>query len=144
MWKPPPASITTVLIPLTPTIFLEWCRRRDMPTPRVHGGWATVVAQARAARVRRGAAMPASATAAKFLPPLPAPQPRQRRIPFRHSRAAILASLRRYGSQHLAPGALPRQKHYLVACRADPALIWPGCVGRHGRFHDLCREAGIE
>ena len=88
--------------------------------------------------------MPASATAAKHLPPLPAPRPRQRRVPFRHSRAAILASLRRYGSQHLAPGALPRQKHYLVACRTDPELIWPGRFGRHGRFHDLCRAAGIE
>ena len=124
--------------------FLEWCRRRDIPTPRVRGGWAPVVTQVRAARVRRGAAMPASATAAKHLPPLPAPQPRQCRSPFRHSRAAILTSLRRYVTRHLAPGALPRQKHYLVACRTDPGLIWPGRFGRHGRFHDLCQEAGIE
>ena len=124
--------------------FLEWCRRLDIPTTRVRGGWATVVTQVRDARVRLGVAMPAGATAAKHLLPLPAPQPRQRRIPFRHSRAAILASLRRYGARHLAPGALPRQKHYLVACRTDAGLIWPGRFSRHGRFHDLCREAGIE
>ncbi len=63
---------------------------------------------------------------------------------FRHSREAILASLRRYGELHLPPGGMPRQKHYLAACRKDPKLIWPSAMTGHGRFHDLCLEAGIE
>jgi hypothetical protein len=65
-------------------------------------------------------------------------------MPFRHSRAAILDSLRRYGALHLAPGCMPRQKHYMAAGRQDRELIWPGHFTRFGRFHDLCVEAGIE
>lgn len=124
--------------------FLEWCRRRDIPTARLVGGWAGVVADVRRLRAARGASTPEHATRPKDLPPLPNPVPRVRRMAFRHSREAILASLRRYGELHLPPGGMPRQKHYLAACRKDPKLIWPSAMTGHGRFHDLCLEAGIE
>ncbi len=124
--------------------FLEWCRRRDIPTTRVRGGWATVVAETRNLRSLRGALTPARATRSRDPPPLPDPLPRVRRMAFRHSREAIVASLRRYGEAHLPKGSLPRQKHYMAACRKDPKLIWPSAMTGHGRFHDLCLEAGIE
>jgi len=124
--------------------FLEWCRRKDIPTARLGGGWAGVVADLRRQRAARGAPTPDCATSASNLPPLPTPAPRVRRMTCRHSREAIIASLRRYGELHLPPGDMSRQKHYLAACRKDPNLIWPSGLARHGRFHDLCLEAGIE
>ena len=124
--------------------FLEWCRRRDIPTARLVGGWAGVVADVRRLRAARGASTPEHATRPKDLPPLPNPVPRVRRMAFRHSREAIIASLRRYGELHLPPGGMPRRKHYLAACQKDPKLIWPSAMTGHGRFHDLCLQAGIE
>jgi hypothetical protein len=124
--------------------FLEWCRRQDIPTARLVGGWASVVADVRRLRTVRGASTPEHATRPKDLPPLPNAVPRVRRMAFRHSREAIITSLRRYGELHLPPGDMPRQKHYLAACRKDPKLIWPSAMTGHGRFHELCLEAGIE
>jgi len=124
--------------------FLEWCRRKDIPTARLGGGWASMVTDLRQQRAARGARTPDCATSARNLPPLPTPEPRVRRMEFRHSREAILISLRTYGELHRRPGEMPRQKQYLTACRKDPALIWPSGLARHGRFHDLCLEAGIE
>lgn len=124
--------------------FLEWCRRKDIPTPRLVGGWASLVAEVRRRRAARGAATPEHATRRDDLPPLPDQMPRVRRMAFRHSREAILASLRRYGELHLPPGEMPRRRHYLAACRKDPRLIWPNAMTSHGRFHGLCQEAGIE
>jgi len=124
--------------------FLEWCRRMDIPTTRISGGWAAVVTEVRGIRSARGEPTPEHARRTKSLPPLPDPLPRVRRMAFRHSRDAILDSLRLYGRVHLPPGAMPRQKHYMAACRKDRQLIWPGHFARFGRFHDLCLEAGIE
>jgi hypothetical protein len=127
----------------TSEYFLEWCARMDIPTPRLRG-WAGVVDEVRARRQSRGAATPDRVTPAKVSPSLPTSVVRRRRAAFLHSREEVLASLRRYGKLHLAAGDLPRQRHYLLACREDPELIWPATIGRLGRFHDLCREAGIE
>ena len=124
--------------------FLEWCRRMDIPATRISGGWAAVIAEVRSIRSARGALTPEHLSRTEHLPPLPDPLPRVRRVVFRHSREAILDSLRRYGMIHLPPGAMPRQKHYMAACRKDRQLIWPGHFTRFGRFHDLCLEAGIE
>ena len=104
----------------------------------------TVIAETRSIRAARGKLTPEHPRRTKHLPPLPDPRPRVRRAVFRHSRDAILDSLRRYGELHLPPGAMPRQKHYMAACRKDRRLIWPGHFTRFGRFHDLCLEAGIE
>ena len=127
----------------TSEYFLAWCVRKDIPRPRLRG-WADVVDEVRARRQSRGAATPDRVTPAKVSPSLPTSVVRRRRAAFLHSREEVLASLRRYGKLHLAAGDLPRQRHYLLACREDPELIWPATVGRLGRFHDLCREAGIE
>lgn len=128
----------------TSKYFLEWCRRRDIPTTRVKIGWPNVVAELRKARDSRGVSTPKVSTASKCLPPLPPPVPRRRRMAFSHSREEVLASLRRYGDLYLVPGTLPRQRHYMAACRRDRDLVWPNAIGRYGRFHDVCREAGIE
>jgi hypothetical protein len=127
----------------TSEYFLEWCARMDIPTPRFCR-WAAVVDEVRSLRQSRGAATPDEATPARSSPPLPAAVPRRRRAAFLHSREEVLVSLQRYGALHLPPGELPRQRHYLLACRQDPELIWPASITRRGRFHDLCREAGIE
>jgi hypothetical protein len=127
----------------TSKYFLEWCARQDIPTPRFRR-WAAVVDEVRVRRQTRGAATATKTTPAKWCPPLPARTERRRRAAFLHSREEILASLRRYGELYLLPGNIPRQRHYLLACREDPELIWPASICRRGRFHDLCREAGIE
>lgn len=149
---PPPPSMSQVLdrfidefgVLPSGNYLLEWSRRINIPTPRIRQGWDEVVSEVRGLRSARGALTPDRPTRGKDLPPLPDPVPRVRRMPFRHSRAAILDSLRRYGALHLAPGCMPRQKHYMAAGRQDRELIWPGHFTRFGRFHDLCVEAGIE
>jgi hypothetical protein len=127
----------------TSRYFREWCARLDIPRPRIRE-WTALVDEVRSRRQSRGAAMPDSATSAKDSPPLPPRAVRHRRAAFMRPREEVLASLQRYGKLHLPPGEMPRQRHYLLACRQDPELIWPTQISRKGRFHELCREAGIE
>lgn len=124
--------------------FEEWCRRVDIPTKRRRAGWKQLVDQVRQTRAERGANTPGQISRGPSLPPLPEPIPRRQRVPHRYTRAEVLASLQRYGEVHLPSGEFPRQKHYLSKCREDHHLIWPAAIGRHGRFHEMCREAGIE
>lgn len=125
------------------TYFVEWCRRMDIPIPAGRR-WSDIVDEVWRRRCGRGAATPMTRTLSRNCPPLPATLPKLRR--FRHgiSFEEALASLRRYGALYLEPASLPRQKHYMAACRRDRQLIWPQTFGKFGKtFHEMCREAGI-
>lgn len=124
--------------------FRCWCRAQGIPLGRDGRAHRRVVAALRDARTARGEATPTSYARPEELPLLPD----ETRDPDRgpgggYTREAILASLRRYGERHLAPGTRPRFKDYQAACRRDPELLSTSCLGRHGRFQGLCREAGI-
>lgn len=122
--------------------FVRWCRANAISIPRARRWtWDVALRDLRDSRRQRGLETPALVTSGNDLPSLAAPRVKDRRI--YHSRADVLASLRRYADLHLKPGDLPRQKDYLAAASADPQLIAASVLGRHGFFAQLCIDAGI-
>jgi hypothetical protein len=122
--------------------FRQWGHRLDIPVGRKNT-WGPLVDEVRELRRCRGEAMPGAPTRWTHYLPLPDHLPRIRR-PHPHRREEVLESLRRYGAGHLAPGQLPRVRHYRDACRRDLTLIYPSKFHRLGTFHELCHEAGLE
>lgn len=125
--------------------FEDWCRAHDVPCGRDTKQWDQLVDAVRDHRTQRGEDTPTEATPARDCPALPDPPatPTNRAVKAGHSRDAALASLRRYGERYLTDGRLPRYKHYQACVGQDPELLAASVVARHGRFQDLCREAGL-
>lgn len=118
---------------------VRWCRASAIPVNEADlQPWTETVAQVRALRATRGETTPEAVAVPTDYPPLPEAPGRRR-----HSREDVLASLRLYGKRHLSAGARPRFKHYQAAAAADRELITASVLGRHGRFQDLCVEAGL-
>ena len=126
--------------------FERWCRGQDIPLGRDARRWDELVRAVRKLRRARGEKTPTKPASSLSLPSIPATdegRSRSRRRPKRRTHAEVLASLRRYKECHLESGQQPRQKHYLVAAKKDDQLLAISTLVRHGRFQDLCREAGI-
>ena len=105
-----------------------------------------LVAALRERRTARGEETPFEAASRSELPPIPDSDPvgrDRRRRAKRRDRDEAIASLQLYKERHLGPSKEPRQKHYMAAARKDRDLLTAGVLSRHGRFQDLCREAGI-
>lgn len=120
---------------------VRWCRAHGIPvSERALQPWQRTLAETRALRAKRGEHTPDKTAPASGYPTLP-DRPEGLRQP--HSREAVIASLRRYGDKHLRIGERPRYKHYQAMAGRDPDLIAASVIGRHGRFQDLCAEAGL-
>jgi hypothetical protein len=126
--------------------FEQWSRAMDIPLGRDARRWEVLVEALRERRAARGEETPFEAASRSSLPPIPDSQPvgrNRRRRAKRHGREEARASLRLYKKRHLRPGDEPRQKHYMAAARKDRELLSASVLERHGRFQDLCREAGL-
>jgi hypothetical protein len=126
--------------------FEHWCRAMDIPLGRDARQWDVLVAELRERRAARGEETPHEAASRSSLPPIPESAPvgrNRRRRAKRRGREEAIASLRLYKKRYLRDGREPRQKHYMLVARKDRDLLTAGVLSRHGRFQDLCREAGI-
>lgn len=127
--------------------FPEWCRLNGIPRGRDARRWTQVVADTRAAREARGAETPDRLARLEELPPLPTPGAPQRLVPEGphggYSREQVLVSLRRYASEHLPASGRATWRHYRSCATGDAFMVPGGCLSPHGRFQDLCREAGV-
>jgi len=126
--------------------FERWCKANDIPLGRDARRWHELVALVRELRAARGDETPLDPTPLASLPPIPTVERigrDRRRRPKRRTREEAIASLRRYRAKHLAPGQEPRQKHYYACAKKDRELLAGSTLIKHGRFQDLCREAGI-
>lgn len=128
---------------LPPRAFLvSWASVRGIALQMLpRAPWADTIAATRALRASAGKDFPSHQIPARDCPPLQRPVGSKVRRPW--TRDDVIASLQRYGARHLTPGALPTQKGYQEARRRDPELVGTGTLTRHGRFQDLCSEAGI-
>ncbi len=125
--------------------FAEWCKRMDEPLGRASESWSQTVKAVRALRNASGKWTPQSGLSADLCPPLPDPVEaedgsRSRRRQ-RRTREEAIASLRRYGAEHLK--GRPTQADYRACCAKDPLLLAPGTLEKFGKFQELCQEAGI-
>lgn len=126
--------------------FPAWCRAKDIPVGRDARRWTEVVARVRADRNARGLPTPDRLARIDELPLVPqAPEsPRKPKGPNgAYTRRQVLDSLRRYRSEHLVAGRNPTWRDYRAAAATDPQLVPSSCLSAHGRFQDLCREAGL-
>ena len=128
------------------TQFEDLCRAHDIPLGRDGRNWDQVVRETRALRAARGEQTPDVATRASDWPGLPegcSPPLSTGRRAKRHTKADAITSLQRMAERHLGPGERLTEKRYRAACVTDPELIAASLLGRHGRFQDLAREAGV-
>lgn len=125
--------------------FIKWCRRRDIPVGRELLEWSALVDAVRLARTDRGASTPARATMTRKSPPLPDEEEcadRRRALRDYWTRERCLEALRRYRDTYLR-GKPARQRHYRDCAKRDSKLPSCSTLQRHGKFQDLCREAGL-
>lgn len=129
---------------LPPQKYLRpWARHHGVLLGRDSRRYAALVAQLRERRRQRGETTPEGFADLSELPPLPEGVLGRPGGGRGISRQEVLTSLLLYAQRHLEEGRLPRYKHYQAARRRDPQLVNASALRRHGRFQDLCREAGI-
>lgn len=129
---------------LPPQKYLRpWARHHGVLLGRDSRRYRALVAELRERRRRRGETTPEKFADLADLPPLPEGATGRPGGGRGISRQEVLAALRLYAERHLDQGRLPRYKHYQAARRRDPQLVNASALRRHGRFQDLCREAGI-
>ncbi len=93
----------------------------------------------------RGASTLGRAVPARWAPELPeqVENKMRRRIRRGHwTKDACLEALGYYGKTYLK-GQAPRATHYRAWAKGDANLPSRSTLQKHGRFQDLCREAGL-